>query len=92
MSHHHPPEYYRTIKSRLHRIVGQLNGLERMIDANRDCPEILMQIVSARKALKSLGDKVISEHFRHCIEGAQSPAEANQKMAELLTVLERYVD
>ena len=87
----HAPAHLADIKNRLHRIIGQLNGLERMVDADRDCPELLNQIVSARRALKALGDKIISEHLRHCIDGATRPAEAKQRMKDLLLVLDRYV-
>ena len=59
---------------------------------NRACPEILTQIVSARRGLKSLAEKLIHSHAHHCIEGAQNPAEGRRKLRELLTVLECYVE
>lgn len=82
----------RAMTLRVRRIVGQLQAVERMLAEERECGDILMQIVSSRKALKSLAEKLIHSHTRHCIEGAQSREEGKQKLSELLTVLERYVE
>jgi len=50
------------------------------------------QVVSVRKALKSFAQVVIHQHAHQCIEGAAEPREAQRKLRELLTVLERYVE
>jgi DNA-binding FrmR family transcriptional regulator len=91
-SHQHPEEKRRASAIRVRKIVGQLNAVERMIDEDRDCVEILLQIVSARRGLKSLAEKLIHSHTVHCIEEARRPAEGRRKLRELLTVLERYVE
>jgi DNA-binding FrmR family transcriptional regulator len=91
-SHHHPEEETKALKARVRRIVGQLNGIERMIETERDCAEILTQLVSARKALKSLSEKIIDSHLHHCIEAARERQGAGKRLRELLTVLQRYVD
>ena len=77
---------------RVRKVAGQLAAIERMLDEDRDCAEILTQLVSARRGLKSLAEKLIHSHVHHCIEGAHSPAESRRKLTELLTVLERYVE
>jgi DNA-binding FrmR family transcriptional regulator len=53
---------------------------------------VLMQVVSARRAIKSFGDQIIHSHMHECIEHADSQVESRQKMGAFLTVLERYVD
>ena len=88
----HPEEERRASVIRVRKIVGQLNAVERMIDEDRDCVEILLQIVSARRGLKSLAEKLIHSHTLHCIEEARTPAEGRRKLRDLLTVLERYVE
>lgn len=89
---HHPEEERRALVVRVRKVVGQLNSVERMLEEDRDCSDILNQIVSARRGLKSLAEKLIHSHATHCIEGANSPAEGRRKLRELLTVLERYVE
>jgi DNA-binding FrmR family transcriptional regulator len=91
-SHRHPEEERRASVIRVRKIVGQLKAVERMIDQDHDCAEILLQIVSARRGLKSLAEKLIHSHTHHCIEEARTPAEGRRKLRDLLTVLERYVE
>ena len=90
--HRHPEEDRRAAVIRTRKIAGQLGAIERMLSEDRDCAEVLMQIVSARRGLKSLAEKLIHSHVEHCIEEAQNPAEGKRKLRELLTVLERYVE
>jgi CsoR family transcriptional regulator, copper-sensing transcriptional repressor len=90
--HRHPEEETRTSVVRARKIAGQLSAIERMLTEDRDCAEILTQIVSARRGLKSLAEKLIHSHVEHCIEEAQNPAEGKRKLRELLSVLERYVE
>ena len=91
-SHQHPEEERRASVIRVRKIGGQLNAVQRMINEDRDCAEILLQIVSARRGLKSLAEKLIHSHAHYCIAGAHTPAEGRRKLRELLTVLERYVE
>ena len=90
--HSHTPGERTAQKLRVRRIVGQLNAIERMLEEDRDCSEILMQLVSARKALKSLAESMIHSHLHLCVESAQSQTEGKRKLRDLLTVLERYVE
>lgn len=77
--------------ARLRKVRGQLQGIEKMVEAETDCAEVLTQVVSARRALKSFGDVLIRSHLHDCIEHAETQAEARKKLRALLTVLERYV-
>ncbi len=81
----------RTLVVRLRRIKGQIEGLEKMVEAEADCSDLLMQVVSARRALKSFSEEVLESHLHTCIEKASSPAESQASVRELMTVLERYV-
>ena len=88
----HPPEETKALTTRLRKITGQLNAVEGMLAKDYDCPEVLMQLVSARRAIKALSEKLIQSHMAHCIEQASSPEDARRKLRDLLVVLERYVD
>jgi DNA-binding FrmR family transcriptional regulator len=90
--HTHPRGERDAQKLRVRRIVGQVNAIERMLEEDRDCAEILMQLVSARKALKSLAENLIYSHMQHCIESTHSPAAGRKHLRELLVVLKRYVE
>ncbi|MDB6166750.1 MAG: hypothetical protein JWQ83_1890 [Lacunisphaera sp.] len=90
--HAHPPDETAALRLRTRKIVGQLQGVEKMLGADRDCAEILTQIISARRGLKALAEKLIHSHFHHCIEEAANQAEARRNLREMLVVLERYVE
>jgi DNA-binding FrmR family transcriptional regulator len=61
------------------------------VSEDADCTEILNQVISARSALKSLGEKIIHSHAHDCIENVKDPAQGRRNLRSLLTVLERYV-
>ena len=91
MKHVHPDHEKRALITRLHKISGQLQAIERMVHADEDCPEVLMQVISARRALKSFGDEIVHAHIHECLDHAASPEEGRKKLRSFLTVLERYV-
>jgi DNA-binding FrmR family transcriptional regulator len=91
-AHPHPEHDTAALRLRMRKIVGQLQGVEKMLEADRDCAEILTQIISARRGLKALSEKLIHSHFHHCIEEAADQTEARRNLREMLVVLERYVE
>ena len=87
-----PPNERDAQKLRVRRIVGQLKAIEQMLEEDRECSEILMQLVSARKALKSLAETLIHSHGSHCVESARTEVEGKKQLHDLLVVLRRYVE
>jgi CsoR family transcriptional regulator, copper-sensing transcriptional repressor len=72
---------------RLSRIKGQVAGIERMIQDQRYCPEIIIQIKAVRSALKSLEANIIEGHMNHCVKQAirsKNPTVAQRKIDEIL--------
>jgi CsoR family transcriptional regulator, copper-sensing transcriptional repressor len=79
---------------RLHRIEGQVRGIERMVGEDRYCIDILTQIAAVNTALETLAFKVLDEHVRHCVAGALSSgdeADSREKTEELLQAVQRFV-
>ena len=78
---------------RLHRIEGQVRGIERMVADDRYCIDILTQISAAGTALDSLAFLILDEHVKHCVAGALASGdetEAQTKAAELLEAVHRF--
>ena len=90
--HPHPPEERQANVLRIRKIVCQLNGVEKILDQDRDCSEILAQLISARRAINSLSEKLIHGHLHQCIEESRDRKNGAKKLKELVTVLERYVE
>lgn len=68
--HKHTPrteEELRQLKNRLNRMTGQLNGIGKMLDENRYCGDILIQIAAVEKALQGFGYMILQEHMKTCM-------------------------
>jgi len=78
---------------RLHRIEGQVRGIERMIEEDRYCIDVLTQIAAVSTALESLAFRILDDHVNHCVAGALAsgdPADAETKSKELLEAVHRF--
>jgi DNA-binding FrmR family transcriptional regulator len=78
---------------RLHRIEGQVRGIEKMVEDDRYCIDILTQVAAVNTALESLAYKLLEDHVRHCVAGALASgdvADATQKTEELLAAVQRF--
>jgi DNA-binding FrmR family transcriptional regulator len=78
---------------RLHRIEGQVRGIERMLEEDRYCIDILTQVAAVNTALESLALQILDQHVKHCVAGAIASgdeAETAQKIDELLAAVQRF--
>jgi DNA-binding FrmR family transcriptional regulator len=81
------------LKKRLHRIEGQVRGIERMVDDDRYCIDVLTQIAAVNTALESLAFRILDDHVRHCVAGAMQSGDegdAAAKTDELLAAVQRF--
>jgi DNA-binding FrmR family transcriptional regulator len=79
---------------RLHRIEGQIRGIERMVEEDRYCIDILTQIAAVKTALEQVGAKLLEGHVNHCLADAISigdPDLASAKTSEMLDAVQRFV-
>jgi DNA-binding FrmR family transcriptional regulator len=78
---------------RLHRIEGQVRGIERMVEEERYCIEIITQIGAVTTALESLAQKLLEDHANYCVAGALAAGnreDAEAKTRELLDAVHRF--
>ena len=77
---------------RLRRIEGQVRGLHKMVEEDRYCPDILMQVASVLEALKGVSRELVRNHLSHCARRALrgTDAEAEQAIDELVAVWSRH--
>jgi len=81
------------LRKRLHRIEGQVRGIERMVEEDRYCIDILTQIGAVTTALESLALKLLEDHVTHCVADALASgdaAAAEAKSREMLDVVQRF--
>jgi DNA-binding FrmR family transcriptional regulator len=79
--------------ARLRRNEGQVRGLQRMVEEDTYCVDVLTQISSVTKALQSIGLGLLDEHLRHCVReaAAVSPTEGDAKVEEAVTAVQRLL-
>lgn len=78
---------------RLRRIDGQVRGIQKMVEEDRYCSDILMQISSVHEALRAVGRELMRNHLRHCASAAirKDDESANAMYDELLDLMYRHV-
>jgi len=77
--------------NRINRIKGQLDGIKKMIEDRKYCPDIITQTSAVRSAIASLEASILEKHLKSCVREAfqSNEAAAEEKMAELLTIFKR---
>jgi len=84
------PELKQSNRKRLRRIEGQVRGLQKMVDDDRYCADIIVQIASVQEALRGVARNLMRNHLHHCAAKAWSSAkkeEANAMYDELLCLI-----
>jgi DNA-binding FrmR family transcriptional regulator len=72
----------KTTIQRINNIIGQLSGAKKMlVDKQRDCFALLIQLKAAKSAMSSLMEKVVAEELDHCLIGRRKPSQ--EKMAKI---------
>lgn len=81
------------VLKRLRRIEGQVRGLQRMVEEDTYCIDVLTQVSAATKALQSVAVGLLDEHLRHCVAGAAAVGgdEADRLVTEASRAIERLV-
>ncbi len=82
------------VLARLKRIEGQVRGLQRLIDEDTYCIDVLTQVAAVSKALQGVGLHLLDEHLRHCVAGAAASgdtARTNELVHEATKAVERLL-
>lgn len=91
-THGYTPEKDKLVK-RLHRIEGQVRGIEKMLSEDRYCIDIITQISAVTTALDAVAFEILDAHVNHCVAGALASGDAEDaavKSRELLAAVHRF--
>ena len=83
----------RAVHNRLRRIEGQVRGLQRMVDEDAYCVDILTQVAAVQTALEQVAVNVLDGHVRHCVADAVAGTDAGDaeaKLDELMAAVRRF--
>ena len=78
------------LRRRFRRLAGQLEGIERMVEDDRYCPDVLTQLSAAAAALDGIGYLLVREHIAHCVREGTERGEGDAYMDELIAVIRRF--
>lgn len=76
--------------SRLKRIEGQVRGIQKMVDDDRYCVDIIIQISAINAALKQVGFSLLEQHTNHCVLQALESGDGKDAVEELVNVIKQY--
>lgn len=83
-------EEKQAVINRLKRIEGQVRGIQRMIEEDRYCVDVLVQISAIQAALKKVGLTVTERHMKHCVTHAMKQGDGEETITELLAVMKQF--
>ena len=78
------------IMTRLRRIEGQTRGLQRQVEEDKYCIDIITQISAVQSALEQVSLLLMEDHMRHCVAEAIQQGTGDAKIVEIMDVLRRY--
>ena len=77
---------------RLKKIIGQLGAIDKMVDQDVPCEDMLMQINAAKSALHKVGQVVLEGHLNHCVRDGIEHGDADQTIANFTKAVERFAN
>ena len=86
-----PHRHTEAVARRLARAAGHLDGVRRMVEEGRDCPEILIQLAAVRAALDATARLVLADHMESCVREAAHDGDADQAWTDLQRALESFI-
>ena len=75
---------------RLKKIIGQLGAIDKMVDLDVPCEDMLMQINAAKSALHKVGQVVLEGHLNHCVRDGIEHGDADRTIAEFAKAIEHF--
>jgi DNA-binding FrmR family transcriptional regulator len=78
---------------RLRKIEGQVRGLQKMIEADAWCPDVVIQVASATRALQEVAVGLLNDHLRHCVMAAAAdcPGDGDERLAEVAATIRQVI-
>ncbi len=81
---YHKHSQTKAVINRLARAIGHLESVKRMVEDDRDCTEVLVQLAAVRSALNNTAKIILKDHIEHCIAGAESSEHALEELNEAI--------
>ena len=91
ITHTHSHTQTKTVLKRINNIIGHLQGISNMIEENRDCSDVLIQLSAVNAAIRKLKIIILKDHVEHCIKAAIEEGD-RETLDKLNRALDRLID
>jgi DNA-binding FrmR family transcriptional regulator len=81
----------KNVRDRLVRAEGHIRGIIKMIDEEKECPDILIQIGAVKAAIEKAGEIILEDHIEHCLIEAVKSGDVETQLQELKTALQKLI-
>lgn len=88
--HQHRHENRQAVINRLSRAIGHLEAVRKMVEEDRDCSDILIQIAAVKSAVNNIGKLVLQDHIRHCVVDAVQTGD-EKALEDLSNAIDQFV-
>lgn len=89
--HENAHEHHQQVLNRLARIEGHVRAIKRMVEEDKPCPDVLMQIAAVRSALNSVGRVILEDHLQSCMIDAVEKDDYNRALKDLKNSLDKFI-
>ncbi|MEB3274631.1 MAG: metal-sensing transcriptional repressor [Prochlorothrix sp.] len=89
--HKHDPQSQKRIINRLSRVEGHIRGIKTMVEEDRACPEVLIQIAAVRGALDKVARLILEEHLTDCVARAANAGDIEEELSDLKKALDQLL-
>jgi DNA-binding FrmR family transcriptional regulator len=79
---------YKSEIPRLNRLIGQLNGIKKMIEEERYCPDIILQLKAVKANIRGLEQKLLQNHIQHCVKNAFESGDESAKDQSIQEIMQ----
>ena len=86
--HHH--ENTKAVINRMNRTIGHMESIKTMIETDRDCSEVLIQIAAVKSAINNIGKIILEDHINHCIVDAVETGD-KKVLEDLNEAIEKFL-
>ena len=89
-THTHSHEHTKSVVNRISRAIGHLEAIKRMVESDRDCSEVLIQLSAVKAAINNTGKIILQDHIEHCIVDAVEHGD-KEAIKDLEKAIDKFV-
>jgi DNA-binding FrmR family transcriptional regulator len=91
MEHNNSEDYRKDIKRRLNKIEGQVKGIQRMVEDEKTCVDVLTQIAAVRSAINKVGGLILERYAKDCVRKAMETDDQDAELQRLMDTIQKFL-